>query len=172
MATPIDQDTILLINACIVALVVFIALRFLKKRGDETNFRDDIWANIDLGEVNLTQDQKRTIESQVDRLAIEGPESATRRPHGQGRSGNGPTASRQQQPDGRRHPNFRGALHEVLGIPPNATVQQIQDAYRYWIKRYHPDRVQHLGESHAKLAQARAEQLNSAKEALLKKRST
>ena len=66
-----------------------------------------------------------------------------------------------------RTPNFRGSPCEVLGIEPNSTPEQINAAYKYWIKRYHPDRVSHLGEAYVEQARRRAEQLNTARQALL-----
>lgn len=64
-------------------------------------------------------------------------------------------------------PNFRGKPHEVLGVPANADVSLVNRAFKHWIKRYHPDRVAHLGAGYVEQARRRAEQLNSARQALL-----
>ena len=42
--------------------------------------------------------------------------------------------------------------YEVLGLKPDATPEQIQAAYRELAKKYHPDRLSHLGEDFAHLA--------------------
>jgi DnaJ like chaperone protein len=42
--------------------------------------------------------------------------------------------------------------HEVLGIQPGASEQEIKDAYRDKMKRYHPDRVSGLGEELQRVA--------------------
>jgi hypothetical protein len=36
-------------------------------------------------------------------------------------------------------PKFRGKPHEILGIEEDSSEEVIQNAFRYWIKRYHPD---------------------------------
>lgn len=44
------------------------------------------------------------------------------------------------------------SAHEILGISPDATGQEIQAAYKEKIKQYHPDKVSHLGEEFSHLA--------------------
>ncbi|MEK6705919.1 MAG: J domain-containing protein [Bdellovibrionota bacterium] len=67
----------------------------------------------------------------------------------------------------------QGAPHEILGVSPHATDEQIQKAYRTLMKRYHPDRV---GKSVSpesqewKEIQRIAEIINKAKDQLLKRR--
>ncbi len=46
---------------------------------------------------------------------------------------------------------FRPA-HEILGVSANATRMEIQTAYKEKIKKYHPDKVSHLGEEFSNLA--------------------
>lgn len=58
--------------------------------------------------------------------------------------------------------------HELLGVSLNASVDDIQRAYRALIKRYHPDRVGPSGSREWKDAQRIAEAINLAKETLLK----
>ena len=60
-----------------------------------------------------------------------------------------------------------GEPHEILGVPKNATQNQIQKAYRELMKRYHPDIVARPGTDQWKEAQRIAEALNRAKDALL-----
>ncbi len=67
-------------------------------------------------------------------------------------------------------PFFRGTPHEVLGVSKQATETEILAAYKYWIKRYHPDRVTHLGAKYVEQARRRAEQLNAARDFLVKKK--
>jgi len=57
-----------------------------------------------------------------------------------------------------------------LGVSAHASEEEINLAFRHWIKRYHPDRVSHLGKQYIDQARRRAEQLNSARAALMKKK--
>ncbi|MDW7711144.1 MAG: J domain-containing protein [Deferrisomatales bacterium] len=41
---------------------------------------------------------------------------------------------------------------EVLGVPPSATAEEVKRAYRELVKKYHPDRVSHLGDEFRELA--------------------
>lgn len=45
-----------------------------------------------------------------------------------------------------------GRDFEVLGVPPTATAEEVRAAYRELAKKYHPDRVAHLGEEFRELA--------------------
>jgi hypothetical protein len=36
-------------------------------------------------------------------------------------------------------PDFSGAPHEVLGVPERAATRTIGNAFRHWIKQFHPD---------------------------------
>ncbi len=62
-----------------------------------------------------------------------------------------------------------GAPHEILGVSPQASPEEIQSAYRSLMKRYHPDRVGRPGSREWNDAQQIAEAINRAKELLLKK---
>ena len=42
--------------------------------------------------------------------------------------------------------------HAVLGVAPGASPEEISAAYREQMRRYHPDRVAHLGEELRELA--------------------
>lgn len=42
--------------------------------------------------------------------------------------------------------------YEVLGTTPSATAEEVKSAYRDLVKKYHPDRVAHLGEEFRDLA--------------------
>jgi hypothetical protein len=61
-----------------------------------------------------------------------------------------------------------GPPHEILGIAPGASEQEIHRAHRELIKRYHPDVVGPPGSREWKDAQRIAEALNHAKDQLLR----
>lgn len=63
-----------------------------------------------------------------------------------------------------------GTPHEILGVAANASQEQIQQAYRNLMKRYHPDRVGRPGSREWNDAQKIAEKINQAKDQLLKKK--
>ncbi len=58
--------------------------------------------------------------------------------------------------------------HQILGVSPNATKEQIQAAYREAIKKYHPDKVSHLGEEFQELANRKFVEIQSAYDFLSK----
>jgi hypothetical protein len=43
--------------------------------------------------------------------------------------------------------------HEILGVSPSATMDEIRAAYRKLAGQYHPDKVQHLGVEFQQLAE-------------------
>lgn len=51
---------------------------------------------------------------------------------------------------------------EVLDVAPDATREQIVDAYRRLIREHHPDRVTHLGKDVRDLSERRAAEINVA----------
>ena len=64
-------------------------------------------------------------------------------------------------------PNFRGRAHEVLGVDENAATRTIVNAFRHWIKCFHPDRAPALP---MELANAKVRQLTASKVLLLERR--
>jgi DnaJ-domain-containing protein 1 len=69
--------------------------------------------------------------------------------------------------DGRRPepPNLfqrRPPWHDVLGVAPDATHEQIVSAYRSQMSQYHPDKVATLGPEIRALAEQRAKDINAA----------
>lgn len=52
--------------------------------------------------------------------------------------------------------------HAVLGIPKGASPQQIQEAYRGLVTKYHPDKVSHLGSEFQEIAARKTLEINAA----------
>jgi hypothetical protein len=52
--------------------------------------------------------------------------------------------------------------HDVLGVPPDATPEQIASAYRARMSEYHPDKVANLGPDIRALAEQKAKEINAA----------
>lgn len=75
---------------------------------------------------------------------------------GKGRSEPGPDPRNPSQ-NSRSGPDLRQKArkvppHEILGVSPDATPEEIQAAYRKAVKAYHPDRVASLGPELQELA--------------------
>ncbi len=58
---------------------------------------------------------------------------------------------------------------EILGVSPDATKEQIQTAYKAAVKKYHPDKLSHLGEEFARLANKKFLEIQNAYDELMKK---
>jgi DnaJ-domain-containing protein 1 len=56
--------------------------------------------------------------------------------------------------------------YAVLGVPKNATMDQVRKAYRELSARYHPDKVAFLGEKEQAHAHRRMSEINAAWEAI------
>jgi DnaJ-domain-containing protein 1 len=52
--------------------------------------------------------------------------------------------------------------HDVLGVSPDATHDQIVSAYRARMSEYHPDKVANLGPDIRALAEQKAKEINAA----------
>jgi hypothetical protein len=57
--------------------------------------------------------------------------------------------------------------HEVLGITPDASKKEIQNAYRQAIKKYHPDKLSHLGKDFSNLANEKFLEIQKAYDTLM-----
>ena len=58
--------------------------------------------------------------------------------------------------------------YAVLGVPNTATHDEIKKAYRDLTKKYHPDKVQHLGEEFKQQAEKKMQEINAAYDELSK----
>ena len=73
--------------------------------------------------------------------------------------------------DSRRGPAAGGRdPHSVLGLDGTASDEEIKKAYRHLLGRYHPDRVQHLGEEFRQMAARKTVEINGAYQRLKKER--
>jgi DnaJ like chaperone protein len=62
------------------------------------------------------------------------------------------------------------AAYKVLNISPTATDEDVKKAYRKMAVKYHPDKVDYLGEEIKKAAENKFQQLNAAYEKIKYKR--
>ena len=53
-------------------------------------------------------------------------------------------------------------FYELLGVPATAGAEEVKSAFRKEIARYHPDKVQHLGQEFQEMASTRAAELTEA----------
>lgn len=66
--------------------------------------------------------------------------------------------------------NSSDNAYKILDISKQATVTEIKAAYRKMAKKYHPDKVVHLGKEHQKGAEEKFRQVQAAYEQLQKER--
>lgn len=59
--------------------------------------------------------------------------------------------------------------YEILGVSPNATQKEILQAYKAAAKKYHPDKLSHLGEEFAHLANEKFLEIQEAYDFLIKR---
>ena len=52
--------------------------------------------------------------------------------------------------------------HDILGVRPGASQEELKKAYRELVSKYHPDKVAHLGEEFRQLAEIRFKQIQQA----------
>jgi DnaJ like chaperone protein len=61
--------------------------------------------------------------------------------------------------------------YKILEIEKTATNEELKAAYRRMVKKYHPDKLQHLGEEHVKGAEDKFKQVQKAYEQIQKERN-
>ena len=79
----------------------------------------------------------------------------------------GPRAEKQQHAHssaGSREsgPPIPKTPHEILEVPGNATQEEIKTAYKRLAGKYHPDKVEHLGDEFKALAEERFKEIQEA----------
>jgi DnaJ-domain-containing protein 1 len=57
--------------------------------------------------------------------------------------------------------------HEILGVSPTASKDEIRTAYRKLANQYHPDKVHHLGTEFQQLAEAKFKAIQEAYQKLM-----
>jgi DnaJ like chaperone protein len=63
------------------------------------------------------------------------------------------------------------SAYKILNVDKSATNDDIKKAYRKMAKKHHPDKIQHLGETHAKAAEEKFKQIKDAYEQLQDERN-
>ena len=66
--------------------------------------------------------------------------------------------------------NSSDSAYKILELDPTATISEIKKAYRKMAKKYHPDKVSHLGEEHQKGAEEKFRKVQEAYEQLQKEK--
>jgi hypothetical protein len=61
--------------------------------------------------------------------------------------------------------------YEILGVDPKASKKEIQTAYKKAIKKYHPDKVSHLGEEFTRLANKKFIEIQNAYDILMQNKN-
>ena len=159
----IDRGQFFLLSSAVAVVTLFLFGRgiFSKK---ESQFRDDLWVKRQKEE---RAKQQRLVEDSIDKkILLEHRPDPLDQPAEETESHAEAPKAAPKNPF--EYPNFRGAPHEILGIPLTADVETINKAFKFWIKRYHPDRVAHLGGRYVEQARRRSEQLNTARQELLR----
>ncbi len=62
------------------------------------------------------------------------------------------------------------SAYKILGITPDATDEEVKKAFREMAKKFHPDKVSHLGEDVKKAAEEKFRNINQAYETIKKER--
>lgn len=52
--------------------------------------------------------------------------------------------------------------HDILGVAPSATAEEIRDAYKRLVSKYHPDKVDSLGQELKDLAERKTQEITLA----------
>jgi len=60
------------------------------------------------------------------------------------------------------HQKDEGSVYKILEISPNASIDEVKNAYKNMANKYHPDKVSHLGEDMVKVAEEKFKAVNNA----------
>lgn len=108
----------------------------------------------------------KTGETPFNRRSGTGQQAAGRDTAGMGGRKNPGSGSRAKQGPAQAKPR---TPYDILGIRPTATKREIQAAYKAAIKKYHPDKLSHLGEEFSTLANEKFLEIQAAYETLMKR---
>jgi DnaJ domain len=67
-----------------------------------------------------------------------------------------------EQPTAAPAQSDQATWHEILGVAPAATAEEIRDAYRHLVSKYHPDKVESLGQELKDLAEHKTREITAA----------
>jgi DnaJ like chaperone protein len=88
--------------------------------------------------------------------------------YGKGEGARG--AHQENQQRAQTEPRFsRRDPYDVLGVPRGASQDEIRRAYRKLVVKYHPDKVDHLGDEFKALAEKKFKQIQEAYQELARK---
>ena len=88
--------------------------------------------------------------------------------YGRGEGARG--AHQENQQRAQTEPRFsRGDPYDVLGVPRGASQDEIRRAYRKLVVKYHPDKVEHLGDEFKVVAEKKFKQIQEAYQELARK---
>jgi len=88
--------------------------------------------------------------------------------YGKGEDARG--AHQENQQRAQTEPRFsRSDPYDVLGVPRGASQDEIRRAYRKLVVKYHPDKVDHLGDEFKVLAEKKFKQIQEAYQELARK---
>jgi DnaJ like chaperone protein len=59
-------------------------------------------------------------------------------------------------------PDIRTAWYDILQVPSNAGAAEIRDAYKHLMSKYHPDKVDTLGQELKDLAAQKSQEITAA----------
>lgn len=85
------------------------------------------------------------------------------------RKNNANFASNKNQQSKNKSSKKHKTAHEILGVSSDASKKEIQSAYKKAAKKYHPDKLSHLGKEFSSLANEKFLEIQKAYDTLMKK---
>ena len=73
-----------------------------------------------------------------------------------------PAAKQEPDTDPAGPPDAQRTWHDILQVPPSATAPEIRDAYKRLIAKYHPDKLDSLGQELKDLAERTSQEITAA----------